>query len=334
MIRIGAALMLGGGGGALFWMYKHKFLSSSDSHLSRLISSVSADTLPSGDIRTLQKFKNWPTLTIPSREDQLTRLKSGEVFDILVIGGGATGCGVALDAATRGLTTALVERYDFASGTSSKSTKLIHGGVRYLQKAVMGLDYEQYRLVKEALQERGHLMKIAPHLTSPLPIMLPVYTLWQIPYFWFGMKCYDVLAGKQVLHKSYFVSKSKALRMFPMLNSKKLRGAIIYYDGQHNDSRMNIALAMTAAQKGAAISNHVEVTSLIHIKGDGLENDRVAGARVRDQLTGDEWEVEARVVINATGPFTDTIRQMSYPLVIILILFYNLIVLFLLFLNF
>ena len=230
------------------------------------------------------------------------------MFDVLVIGGGATGCGVALDATTRGLSTALVEKFDFSSGTSSKSTKLIHGGVRYLQKAVLGLDYEQYRLVREALQERSNLLRIAPHLAHSLPIMLPIYTFWQIPYFWAGIKCYDLVAGREVLQKSYFVSRGKALEMFPMLNGQKLRGAIVYYDGQHNDARMNVAIGMTAAQKGATVANHVSVVSL---EKDG--SGRVCGARVCDRFSRKEWVIRAKVVINATGPFTDSIRVMSEP---------------------
>eukprot|EP00800_Vazella_pourtalesii_P021207 TRINITY_DN7767_c0_g4_i1.p1 TRINITY_DN7767_c0_g4~~TRINITY_DN7767_c0_g4_i1.p1 ORF type:complete len:739 (-),score=181.01 TRINITY_DN7767_c0_g4_i1:68-2284(-) len=257
---------------------------------------------------TVSQLEEWPELKIPSRSEQIVRLQSETEFDVLVIGGGATGCGVALDAATRGLKTAMVEKFDFSSGTSSKSTKLIHGGVRYLQKAVLGLDYEQYSLVREALQERSNLLRIAPHLAHALPIMLPIYTFWQIPYFWAGIKCYDMVAGKHVLKKSYFVSRSKALEMFPMLNQQKLRGAIVYYDGQHNDARMNLAMAMTAAQKGATISNHVSVLSLLKDASG-----RVVGARVYDRFSKKEWDIHAKVVINATGPFTDSIRTMSEP---------------------
>ena len=135
-------------------------------------------------------------LPLISRDDQLKNLRTEE-FDVLVIGGGATGAGCALDAATRGLKTAMVEADDFSSGTSSRSTKLIHGGLRYLQKAIMKLDYEQYKMVKEALHERGNLLDIAPHLSFPLPIMLPVYKLWQLPYYWAGIKAYDFVSGKE-----------------------------------------------------------------------------------------------------------------------------------------
>ncbi|KAK4046286.1 mitochondrial glycerol-3-phosphate dehydrogenase [Microbotryomycetes sp. JL221] len=233
--------------------------------------------------------------------------KPGE-FDLLIVGGGATGAGVALDAATRGLKVAIVERDDFSSGTSSKSTKLVHGGVRYLQKAVMELDYEQYKLVREALHERKTFLHTAPYLSHSLPIMLPIYTWWQIPYFFAGCKMYDLLAGKQNMESSYVLGKGKALEAFPMLKSDGLRGAVVYYDGQHNDSRMNVALVMTAVQYGAVAANHTTVTSLI--KDD---NGKVVGAKMKDNLTGRQWETKAKGVINATGPFTDGLREMDEP---------------------
>ncbi|XP_009083048.1 PREDICTED: glycerol-3-phosphate dehydrogenase, mitochondrial-like, partial [Acanthisitta chloris] len=167
---------------------------------------------------------------LPTREQQILALQTVSEFDVLVIGGGATGCGCALDAATRGLKTALLERDDFSSGTSSRSTKLIHGGVRYLQKAIMNLDFEQYRMVKEALQERAYVLESAPHLSAPLPIMLPIYKWWQLPYYWFGIKLYDLVAGSLCLRSSYVLSKSRALELFPMLRKDKLVGAIVYYD--------------------------------------------------------------------------------------------------------
>ncbi|GAA5821120.1 hypothetical protein JCM11251_001972 [Rhodosporidiobolus azoricus] len=227
-------------------------------------------------------------------------------FDLIVVGGGATGAGVALDAASRGLKVAVVERDDFSSGTSSKSTKLVHGGVRYLQKAVFELDYEQYKLVKEALHERKTFLHIAPYLSHSLPIMLPIYTYWQIPYFFAGCKMYDILAGKQNMESSYVLGKGKALEAFPMLKSDGLRGAVVYYDGQHNDSRMNISLILTAVQYGAVAANHTEITALIKD-----EEGKVKGAKMRDVLTGREWETKSKGVINATGPFTDGIRKMD-----------------------
>lgn len=248
---------------------------------------------------------------LPSRQAQLSALRSTEEFDVLIIGGGATGAGCALDAVTRNLKTALVERSDFSSGTSSRSTKLIHGGVRYLQKAIMQLDYEQYMMVKEALHERANLLEIAPHLSAPLPIMLPVYKWWQLPYYWAGIKMYDLVAGIQCLKSSYVLSKSKALELFPMLKKDKLVGAIVYYDGQHNDARMNLAIALTAARYGAAMANYTEVVTLIKRADPGSGVERVCGARCRDLLTGEEFDVRAKCVINATGPFTDSLRKMD-----------------------
>ncbi|XP_044160932.1 glycerol-3-phosphate dehydrogenase, mitochondrial isoform X2 [Bufo gargarizans] len=248
---------------------------------------------------------------LPSREAQLLTLENTKEFDVLVIGGGATGCGCALDAVTRGLKTALVERDDFSSGTSSRSTKLIHGGVRYLQKAIMKLDVEQYKLVKEALHERANLLEIAPHLSAPLPIMLPVYKWWQLPYYWVGIKAYDLVAGSQCLKSSYVLSKSKALELFPMLQKDRLVGAIVYYDGQHNDARMNLAIALTAARYGAATANYTEVVGLLKKTDPETGAERVCGARCRDVLTGQEFDVRAKCVINATGPFTDSLRKMD-----------------------
>ncbi|XP_004703986.1 glycerol-3-phosphate dehydrogenase, mitochondrial [Echinops telfairi] len=247
----------------------------------------------------------------PSREAQLLTLQNTSEFDILVIGGGATGSGCALYAVTRGLKTALVERDDFSSGTSSRSTKLIHGGVRYLQKAIMKLDIEQYRMVKEALHERANLLEIAPHLSSALPIMLPVYKWWQLPYYWVGIKLYDLVAGSNCLKSSYVLSKSKALEHFPMLQKDKLVGAIVYYDGQHNDARMNLAIALTAARYGAATANYMEVVSLLKKTDPRTGKERVSGARCKDVLTGKEFDVRAKCVINATGPFTDAVRKMD-----------------------
>ncbi|KAJ1944758.1 mitochondrial glycerol-3-phosphate dehydrogenase, partial [Linderina macrospora] len=262
--------------------------------------------------------------TPPKRQDMINDLKglqrdgrdtktaSEKEFDLLVIGGGATGAGCTLDAATRGLKVAMVERDDFAAGTSSKSTKLVHGGVRYLQKAIMGLDYDQWKMVREALHERKTFLNIAPYLSHELPILLPVYTWWQLPYFWIGCKMYDILAGKQGISSSYIMGRGKTLESFPMLRSEGLVGSMVYFDGQHNDARMNSALAVTAAAHGAVVANHVEVTSLI--KGPDADGKEVVkGAMLRDNETGEEWSVRAKGVINATGPFSDAILKMDEP---------------------
>lgn len=157
------------------------------------------------------------------------------------------------------------------------------------------------------MQERANLLEIAPHLSSPLPIMLPVYKWWQVPYFWVGIKTYDFVAGIRNVKSSYFLSKKNAMELFPMLKSDSLKGAIVYYDGQHNDARMNVAIALTAARYGATVANHVSVIDL----HKDPETGRLNGARLRDQLTNEEWNVKAKVIINATGPFTDSIRTMS-----------------------
>ncbi|KAK4687415.1 glycerol-3-phosphate dehydrogenase, partial [Tremellales sp. Uapishka_1] len=239
-----------------------------------------------------------------------------DVFDLLIVGGGATGAGTALDAASRGLKVACVERDDFASGTSSKSTKLVHGGVRYLQKAIMELDYEQYKLVKEALRERKIFLETAPHLSSMLPILLPIYTWWQLPYYYAGCKVYDLLAGKENMEGAYWMGKGKAVEAFPMLKTEGLVGGVVYYDGQHNDSRMNISLVMTAVQHGAIVANHVEVTAL-HKMSDPQKGgeERICGATLKDRMTGEEWRVKCRGVINATGPFSDGLRKLDEPTV-------------------
>ncbi|KAL5353316.1 mitochondrial glycerol-3-phosphate dehydrogenase [Pseudogymnoascus australis] len=278
---------------------------------------------PSAAVRTPPKFPKFKT-----RDEQTSDLKNSgavtsspspdDIYDLLVIGGGATGAGIALDAVTRGLKVALVERDDFSCGTSSKSTKLVHGGVRYLEKAVWNLDYSQYALVKEALRERKCFMDIAPHLSSWMPVMLPLQKWYQAPYFWAGTKFYDFLAGSEGIENSYFLTRRKTLEAFPMLKDENLIGALVYYDGQHNDSRMNISLAMTAALYGATTVNHLEVT--------GLEKDatgRLTGARVRDLISdrdgngnvnqAEEFVVRARGIINATGPFVDAIHQMDDP---------------------
>ncbi|PLB44071.1 DAO-domain-containing protein [Aspergillus steynii IBT 23096] len=256
--------------------------------------------------------------TIKSRLEQIQDLKrsssgnSADEYDLLVIGAGATGSGIALDAATRGLKVAIVERDDFSAGTSSKSTKLVHGGVRYLEKAVWELDYNQYKLVKEALRERKYFLNTAPHLSSWLPIMVPVQKWWQAPYFWAGTKFYDFLAGAEGIESSYFLPKSKAIDAFPMLRKDNLVGAMVYYDGAHNDSRMNVSLAMTAALYGGTVVNHMQVTGLTKDASGKLN-----GAQMKDVITernGQEPEqitVRAKGIINATGPFTDSIRKMD-----------------------
>lgn len=240
------------------------------------------------------------------RSEQLHRLQN-ESFDLLIIGGGATGVGCALDAATRGLSVALVEADDFSSGTSSRSTKLIHGGVRYLEQAVKNLDRSQFNLVRDALRERSILIKLAPHLAEPIALLTPLYQVYQLPYFMTGLKLYDRLAGKSNLAPSYFVTRKQALARFPQLKPKGLRGGVVYHDGQFDDARMNVSIAMTAHEHGAVMANHVRVEQLMKEAG------RCCGAQLRDELTGARWSVNAKQVINATGPFCDHIRKLDDP---------------------
>ena len=236
-----------------------------------------------------------------NRDEMLVRLSdASHAWDIIVIGGGATGLGTALDAASRGLRTLLLEQGDFARGTSSRSTKLIHGGVRYLQQGNVGL-------VLEALRERGLLTKNAPHLVTPLAFIVPNYTWWEAPFYGIGLKLYDTLAGNLGLGPSQHLTREETLARLPTLEPDGLRGGIIYYDGQFDDARLAITLAQTAVDCGATVLNYLDVTSLL--KRDGL----VRGVVARDLETGREHELEAGVVINATGVFTDGIRRMDDP---------------------
>lgn len=241
------------------------------------------------------------------RQQILTTLKRDEPFDLLVVGGGATGCGVSLDAAARGLKVAMVDKMDIAEGTSSRSTKLVHGGVRYLEKAVKRLDKAQYDLVKEGLHERGVLLRNAPHLSNRIAFITPLYKWIDVPQVFAGLKLYDLLSGKMRLGSSRLLSRKETLKRFPTIKSRGLKAGILYYDGQFNDARMAVALARTAEQYGAVVGNHIEVIGLHKEEG------KVRGAQVRDGLTGEEWTVKAKGVINATGPFGDSLRKMDDP---------------------
>lgn len=242
-----------------------------------------------------------------ARRQILESLQRSVPFDLLVVGGGATGCGVALDAASRGLKVALVEKNDFAEGTSGRSTKLVHGGVRYLELAVKRLDRIQYNLVRDALHERGVLLRLAPHLCHPLPLVTPLYRWLQVPYVFTGLKLYDLLAGRMGIGLSRLLGRKEALTRFPMLKAQGLKAGVLYYDGQFNDARMAVCLALTAREQGAVVANHVGVTELIKERGT------IRGAVVRDALCGETWPVRARAVVNATGPFGDEIRRLDSP---------------------
>lgn len=270
----------------------------------KMVPQVDPVGLSIDQIKQLPEY-NW---SIPTRDQQLQRLKDpAQEWDILVIGGGATGSGTTLEAARRGLKVACVESYDFSSGTSSKSTKLVHGGVRYLEKAVKNFDKEQYELVKEGLEERGVFLNMAPHLSDELRLVTPCYSKWEVPYYAAGLWLYDRIAGQAGMSATKILSARAAKEQFPMLKSDGLAGAVAYSDGQFNDSRMNVSLATTAAAHGAAVANYCEVVSLIK------EDDKVVGAQLRDKRSGETFPVKSKVVINATGPFIDGIRKMDSP---------------------
>ena len=236
-----------------------------------------------------------------NRADQFAKLsaESGK-WDLVIIGGGATGLATALDAVTRGLKTVLLEQADFAESTSSKSTKLIHGGVRYLRGG-------EFSLVYEALIERGRLLKNAPNLVHPLSLVVPAYRWYDRFYYGTGLTLYDLLAGKFGIQSTKHLSKEKTLEVCSNLNQENLRGGTLYHDAQFDDARLAIAMAKTADAEGAVVLNHVRVTELIK------ENDMVRGVRARDRLSGDEIQIAGKMVINATGVFTDSIRKMDNP---------------------
>jgi len=235
------------------------------------------------------------------RDHMLARIKdSSQIWDCIIIGGGATGVGCAIDAASRGYRTLLLEQRDFAQGTSSRSTKLIHGGVRYLQQG-------NFSLVLEALKERGLLLRNAPHLVSNLSFIVPLYKWWEGPFYGIGLKLYDVLAGKHGFGASRLLSKANTLKHLPTVETKGLRGGVIYHDGQFDDARLTINMAQTAAEQGATTLNYMQVNSLIK------DGDHIRGVVAQDLETTSDYELRARVVINATGVFADAIRMMDDP---------------------
>lgn len=229
-------------------------------------------------------------------------------FDVCVVGGGATGAGCALDAQLRGLRTVLLEGGDFASATSSASTKIVHGGVRYLQEAVTHLDIHQYRVVKRALRERILMLQNAPFLTRSLEFLVPCFSWFDVLYYGFGMKIYDRMAGRAGLFPSRYISREDVVKRFPSLKSERLTGAVVYADGQFDDSRYNIALIHTFAGCGGEALNYARVAGF----EKGL-NGKLTAATVEDQITHQRFTVRARAFVNATGPFSDTLRSLAHP---------------------
>ena len=223
--------------------------------------------------------------------------------DLAIVGGGATGLGVALDAALRGFSVVLLESHDFAGGTSSRSTKLLHGGVRYLAQGNLAL-------VREALAERATVLRIAPHLAQPLPFVMPSYRWWQTPFYGLGLKLYDFLAGSAGLGRTEFLNRATALGALPGVNPKGLRGGVKYWDGQFDDARLALALARSAEMAGARVLNYAQVTA-VRMAAEGKE--RLSTLDVTDRRTGTPFSLRARCVVNATGVWVDALRDRTQP---------------------
>jgi glycerol-3-phosphate dehydrogenase len=226
----------------------------------------------------------------------ISQLAEPKQFDIAIIGGGATGLGIALDAALRGFKVVLVESHDFAKGTSSRATKLVHGGVRYLAQGNISL-------VREALHERTTLLQNAPHLAQPLPFVMPSYKFWEAPFYGVGLKMYDALAGKAGLGATEFLNAKQTLYCLPTLQTTGLKGGVKYWDGQFDDARLALAIARSAAKEGALLVNYCRATQLIHEEG------KLVGLKCQDQETTKKYDIAASCVINATGVWVDEIRQ-------------------------
>ena len=235
-----------------------------------------------------------------NRKKNIELLAETPEYDFLIIGGGASGLGIALDAANRGYKTLLLEKNDFAKGTSSRSTKLVHGGVRYLQNGDISL-------VIEALRERGIMRKNAPHLVRDLSFVIPSYDWWNSPFYGLGLKIYDMMAGNLGLGPSTILNKEETINLIPNVKKDGLWGGVIYHDGQFDDARMAISIALTADREGANLINYFSVEGLIK------ENNLITGVKCKDQLTGIDYEIKAKSIINATGVFSDEIIKKDDP---------------------
>jgi glycerol-3-phosphate dehydrogenase len=237
-----------------------------------------------------------------NRPDMLRRVHEHPGrWDILVVGGGATGIGIAIDAASRGYDALLLEQSDFGKGASSRSTKLVHGGVRYLEQGNISL-------VMEALKERGLLLRNAPHLVRDLAFVVPNYEWWEAPFYGIGLKVYDLLAGRYGFGPSRLLSKEQTLERLPTIKTEGLRGGVVYYDGQFDDARLLIHMAATAAEQGATLLNYAPVTGITK-DAQGF----ASGVLARDEESGEEFEARAKVVVNATGAWTDFLRCEADP---------------------
>lgn len=232
------------------------------------------------------------------RADLIERLKASHTYDIAIIGGGATGLGVALDAAARGFSVVVVESHDFAKGTSSRATKLVHGGVRYLAQGNISL-------VREALHERTRLLANAPHLAQPLPFVMPSYKFWEAPFYGIGLKMYDALAGKAGLGATEFLNRAETLQLQPTARPLGLRGGVKYWDGQFDDARLALALARSAARAGALLVNYCAATGLVH------EDGKLVGLHVVDRESGQALTLRAKCIVNAAGVWVDQLRLLD-----------------------
>lgn len=233
---------------------------------------------------------------------------AGKDFDVCIIGGGATGTGCALDSQLRGLSTVLIEGNDFASGTSGTSTKLIHGGVRYLEQAVKEFDLAEYRVVRRALHERIRMLHNGPYLSRPLEFVVPCFDWLSAGYMGLGLKIYDWIAGESRLFRSRYLGKQTTAKHLPSLKTDNLVGSVVYADGQFDDGRYNLALAKSMVEAGGEALNHARIVSLQRNTQGTL-----TACEVENQLSGNRFTVRAKVFVNATGPWADTIRQMANP---------------------
>ncbi|EDV99487.1 GH12999 [Drosophila grimshawi] len=256
-------------------------------------------------------YSNWKisdegTQRLPKREDQVSRMQQ-ETFDVLVIGGGAVGCGCALEATTRGFKTALIEAGDFGNGASSKSSKLIEGTNSFMHSAIQNADIEQMFMLQQMLSERAKILSVAPHLSRVQPMLMPIYNPLRLPVYWLGLKVYDAMAGMANVRGSHFMSKEATLSEFPLLRRDGLVGSLVYYDVQVDDARMCLALAMTAAKHDATVANYVCVTDLLPRDCDK----ECRKIRVKDMITNDSLFIYSRVIINATGSDIDVLRHLD-----------------------
>jgi glycerol-3-phosphate dehydrogenase len=242
-----------------------------------------------------------------NRAEELQNI-AGRTFDVCVIGGGATGAGCALDAQLRGLRTVMLDAGDFAGATSSAATKIIHGGVRYLEEAIKDVDPKEYHVVVRALHERVRMLDNAPHLTRKLEFIVPSYSWLNVAYLDIGLKIYDWLAGAGRIAPSTFLSREETLKRMPTLKLEGLIGSVMYADGQLDDARYAMALVQSFAEQGGNALNYARVTDF-----NRDSSERLSGVRVTDQLTGNSFEIAARAIVNATGPFSDAIRQLATP---------------------